>query len=133
MRKTTDQRGTTDRQIASYKIPPKGGLSDFNITLKIKNDKWTDRHEDILIFLEDNISKLVKLKLASRATYKAYDQNYMNYLIAESIDDDIRMDMYKEIVKECYLVLRKKLMDAVKGNVKLKQDPVITEYLELMK
>ena len=57
----------------------------------------------------------------------------MNYLIAESIDDDIRMDMYKEIVKECYLVLRKKLMDAVKGNVKLKQDPVITEYLELMK
>lgn len=50
----------------------------------------SDRHEDILIFLEDNISKLVKLKLASRATYKAYDQNYMNYLIAESIDDDIR-------------------------------------------
>lgn len=93
----------------------------------------SDRHEDILIFLEDNISKLVKLKLVSRATYKAYDQNYMNYLIAESIDDDIRMDMYKEIVKECYLVLRKKLMDAVKGNVKLKQDPVITEYLELMK
>lgn len=93
----------------------------------------SDRHEDILIFLEDNISKLVKLKLASRATYKAYDQNYMNYLIAESIDDDIRMDMYKEIVKECYLVLRKKLMDAVKGNGKLKQDPVITEYLELMK
>lgn len=93
----------------------------------------SDRHEDILIFLEDNISKLVKLKLASRATYKAYDQNYMNYLIAESIDDDIRMDMYKEIVKEYYLVLRKKLMDAVKGNVKLKQDPVITEYLELMK
>ena len=93
----------------------------------------SDRHEDILIVLEDNISKLVKLKLASRATYKAYDQNYMNYLIAESIDDDIRMDMYKEIVKECYLVLRKKLMDAVKGNVKLKQDPVITEYLELMK
>lgn len=93
----------------------------------------SDRHEDILIFLEDNISKLVKQKLASRATYKAYDQNYMNYLIAESIDDDIRMDMYKEIVKECYLVLRKKLMDAVKGNVKLKQDPVITEYLELMK
>ena len=93
----------------------------------------SDRHEDILIFLEDNISKLVKLKLASRATYKAYDQNYMNYLIAESIDDDIRMDMYKEIVKECYLVLRKKLMDAVKVNVKLKQDPVITEYLELMK
>lgn len=93
----------------------------------------SDRHEDILIFLEDNISKLVKLKLASRATYKAYDQNYMNYLIAESIDDDIRMDIYKEIVKECYLVLRKKLMDAVKGNVKLKQDPVITEYLELMK
>ena len=93
----------------------------------------SDRHEDILIFLEDNISMLVKLKLASRATYKAYDQNYMNYLIAESIDDDIRMDMYKEIVKEYYLVLRKKLMDAVKGNVKLKQDPVITEYLELMK
>lgn len=93
----------------------------------------SDRHEDILIFLEDNISKLVKLKLVSRATYKAYDQNYMNYLIAESIDDDLRMDMYKEIVKECYLVLRKKLMDAVKGNVKLKQDPVITEYLELMK
>ncbi len=92
-----------------------------------------DRHEDILIFLEENISKLVKLKLASRATYKAYDQNYINYLIAESSDDNIRMDMYKEIVEGYYLALRKKLMDAVKGNVKLKQDPVITEYLELMK
>ena len=32
-------------------------------------------HEEILIFLEDNISKLVRLKVASKAKYEAYDDS----------------------------------------------------------
>lgn len=35
-------------------------------------------HEEILIFLEDNISKLVRLKVASKAKYEAYDDSYMS-------------------------------------------------------
>ena len=41
-------------------------------------------HEEILIFLEDNISKLVRLKVASKARYEAYDDNYMSCLTADS-------------------------------------------------
>lgn len=93
----------------------------------------SNKHEDILMFLEDNISKLVKLKVATRAKYKAYDENYMDYLTAESCDDDIRMELYGEMVENCYFAMRKKLMDAVKGNTELKQNPVIAEYLKLMK
>lgn len=93
----------------------------------------SDKHEDILIFLEDNISKLVKLKVASRAKYKMYDESYMNYLTAENCEDDIRIEMYGEMVEDCYFAMRKKLMDTVKGNAELKQNPVIAEYLKLMK
>lgn len=59
----------------------------------------SDRHEEILIFLEENISKLVKLKVASRAKYKEYDENYMNFLTAESCDDGIREELYGEWLK----------------------------------
>ena len=41
-------------------------------------------HEEILLFLEDNRSKLVRLKVASKARYEAYDDNYMSCLTADS-------------------------------------------------
>lgn len=93
---------------------------------------FSDKHEDILIFLEENISKLVKLKVASRATYKSYDDNYMNYLTAESIDDDFRMELYSKLVDECYCSMMRKLQTAINDNADLKKDKVVAEYIELM-
>ena len=90
------------------------------------------KHEDILIFLEENISRLVKLKVASRAKYNEYDRNYTNFLIAESCDDDIRVEMYGGMVEACYLSMRKKLESAIKENEELKQNRIIAEYMSLM-
>lgn len=94
---------------------------------------FSDKHEDILIFLEDNISKLVKLKVASGATYKSYDDNFMSYLTAESIDDECRMEQYSTLVNECYCSMLKKLQTAIEGNAELKKDKVVAEYIRLMK
>lgn len=91
-----------------------------------------DKHEDILIFLEDNISKLVKLKVASRDKYKEYDKCYMSYLTAESIDDDERMEMYGEMTEECYFAMRIKLKKAIEGNPDLLKKDIVEEYAELM-
>lgn len=92
-----------------------------------------DKHEEILFFLEENISKLVRQKVASRAKYKEYDENYMNYLTADSIDDEIRKEMYGGLVEECYRFLRKKLNKALDENPELKNDEIVSEYIALMK
>lgn len=89
-------------------------------------------HENLLDFLEDNISKLVKLKAASRAKYKEYDENYMNYLTAESIEDEDRMELYEELTENSYAWLRHKLTKNIKENQELMENPLVREYLRLM-
>lgn len=89
-------------------------------------------HENILEFLEDNISKLVKLKVASRPKYKEYDEHYMDFLTAESIDDEDRMELYEELTETSYTWLRHKLTKAIKENGELMENPLVREYLRLM-
>lgn len=93
----------------------------------------SDKHEDILMFLEDNISKLVRLKVASRAKYKEYDECYMDYLTAESIDDDERMELYGEILESCHTAMLRKLETAIEDNPEQIKNKVVTEYVTLMK
>lgn len=81
-------------------------------------------HENILEFLEDNISKLVKLKVASRPKYKEYDEHYMDFLTAESIDDEDRMELYEELTETSYKWLRHKLTKAIKENGELMENPL---------
>lgn len=94
---------------------------------------FSEKHEDILIFLEENISKLVKLKVASRATYKSYDENFMNYLTADSIDDDERVELYSVLVDECYNSMLRKLQNAINENEELIKNKVVAEYIKLIK
>lgn len=54
------------------------------------NNQFTPDHEEILIFFEENISKLVRLKVASKAKYEAYDESLIDYLTADSINDEER-------------------------------------------
>lgn len=89
-------------------------------------------HENLLDFLEDNISKLVKLKVASRAKYKEYDEHYMDYLTAESIEDEERMELYEDLTENAYAWLRHKLTTAIKANEELSDNPLVREYLRLM-
>lgn len=90
-------------------------------------------HEDILAFLEENISKLVKLKVASRINYKAYDDNYLNYLTAEAVDDNWRGEFYAEQVEIYRKKLWLKLSDAIGANQELLSNQIVAEYLKLMK
>jgi len=94
---------------------------------------FSAKHEDILIFLEENISKLVKLKVASRAKYKEYDEQFMNYLTADSIDDKDRTDMYREMVEMYYVAMRTKLQTAINDNPELIMNKLVAEYIKLMK
>lgn len=92
-----------------------------------------DKHEDTLMFLEDNIAKLAKLKVASRAKHKEYDENYISYLTAVDIDDDIRTEMYGEMLMDCRLALQQKLKKALNENPELKNNSVVAEYIKLMR
>ena len=94
---------------------------------------FSAKHEDILIFLEENISKLVKLKVASRAKYKEYDEQFMNYLTADSIDDKERTEMYREMVEMYYAAMRTKLQTAINDNPELMMNKHIAEYIKLIK
>lgn len=96
------------------------------------NNDFLPDHEEILIFLEDNISKLVRLKVASRAKYKEYDENFMNYLTADSIEDDERISLYSEETFLCYKSMALKLEDAIKSNPELKDNKTVKEYIKLM-
>lgn len=89
-------------------------------------------HENLIEFLEDNISKLVKLKVASRAKYKEYDENYSDYLVAESIDDEDRMELYEELTENSYAWLRHKLTKAIEEDKELMENLLVREYLRLM-
>lgn len=92
----------------------------------------TDRHEDLLIFLEENMSQLVKLKVASRAHYKNYDECYVNYLTAESCDDDERMLLYGEMVEDCHAAIQRKLETALNAQPELLTHQVVKEFVKLM-
>lgn len=93
----------------------------------------SDKHEDILVFLEDNISKLVRQKVASRAKYKEYDECFVNYLTAESIDDYERMELYGEILESCHAAMLRKLETAIDEHPELIKNEVVAEYVKLMK
>lgn len=97
------------------------------------NNNFLPDHEEILIFLEDNISKLVRLKVASRAKYKEYDENYMSYLTADSIEDDERISLYSELTFLSYKSMVLKLDDAIKTNPGLKDNETVKEYTKLLK
>jgi len=89
-------------------------------------------HEEILTFLEDNMSKLVRLKVASRAKYEQYDEAYMNCLTADSIDDEERKEMYGEEVELCYQQMLNKLQKALLDDKSLLDIDVIREFRDLM-
>lgn len=96
------------------------------------NSDFLPDHEEILIFLEDNISKLIRLKVASRAKYKEYDENFMSYLTADSIEDDERISFYSEQTFLSYESMLLKLEEVIKNNPELKDDKVVKEYVKLM-
>lgn len=93
----------------------------------------SDKHEDILTFLEDHISQLVKLKVVSRAKYKEYDQLYMDYLAAESIDDKERMELYGGMIGDCNFLMWRKMKKAIEEHPELLLQDVVREYVKLMK
>lgn len=96
------------------------------------NNNFLPDHEEILIFLEENISKLVRLKVASRAQYMEYDENFMSYLTADSIEDDERISLYSEQTFLCYKSMLLKLEEVIKCNPGLKDNKVVKEYVKLM-
>lgn len=96
------------------------------------NKYFTNKHEEILLFLEDNISKLVKLKVASRAKYKEYDEHYFKYITADNIDDRERIRLYSELTEDSYAWLKKKLQKTIKENPRLAENPIVKEYSQLM-
>lgn len=96
------------------------------------NKNFTVNHEDILSFLEDNISKLVKLKAASRDKYKEYDDNFMSYITAVNIDDEYRIGLYAEQTEQSYDWMKNKLMKAIEKDASLALNPIIIEYHKLM-
>lgn len=97
------------------------------------NKGFMQKHEDILLFLEDNISKLVKLKVASRAKYKQYDEYYNNYIIADNINDEDLMEVYGQMVDDCNFMMFQKLNKELKANPELLQNAVVKEYIKLIK
>lgn len=96
------------------------------------NKYFTNKHEEILSFLEDNISKLVKLKVVSRAKYKEYDEHYFKYLTADNIDDEVRIRLYSELTEDSYEWLKNKLQKALKENPGLTENLIVKEYSQLM-
>lgn len=108
-------------------------LSDIhNIDNIQMNNNFLPDHEEILIFLEDNISKLVRLKVASRVKYKEYDENFMNYITADSCEDDERISLFSEQTYLSYLSMVKKLEDAINNEPELKTNATVKEYVKLL-
>ena len=96
------------------------------------NNQFTPDHEEILIFIEENISKLVRLKVASKAKYEAYDESLIDYLTADSINDEERISLYSEQMLESYKSMLWKLLSAIKTNPELKNDVTVKAYFKLM-
>lgn len=92
----------------------------------------TERYENLCEFIEEHLSRLVKLKVVTRASYHAYDECLSNYLIAESVDDRARMGLFKTQVLACYDSIDSKLGKLLTANADLAEDEVIAEMLQLM-
>lgn len=92
----------------------------------------TERYENLCEFIEEHLSRLIKLKVVTRASYHAYDECLSNYLIAESIDDRTRMGLFKTQVLACYDSIDSKLGQLLTANPDLAEDEVIAEMLQLM-
>lgn len=96
------------------------------------NNENIDLYEEICEFLEDNISKLAKLKVASRDKYKEMDQLLMNYFTAESIDDEDRMELFSEQLDECFVWLRHKERKAIVNNSELLGSKLVRDYMRVL-
>lgn len=92
----------------------------------------TERYENLCEFIEEHLSRLIKLKVVTRASYHAYDECLYNYLIAENINDRTRMGLFKTQVQFCYESIDLKLSKQLTANPDLAEDEVIAEMLQLM-
>ena len=92
----------------------------------------TERYENLCEFIEEHLSRLVKLKVVTRASYHAYDECLFNYITAESIDDRTRMELFKTQVLFCYESIDMKLSKQLTANPDLAEDEVIAEMLQIM-
>lgn len=92
----------------------------------------TERYENLCEFIEEHLSRLVKLKVVSRASYHDYDECLSNYLIAESVDDRARVGLFKTQVLFCYESIDMKLSKQLTANPDLAEDEVIAEMLQIM-
>lgn len=84
-------------------------------------------HENILNFIEENLSELLKYKFLTRTVYKNYDNAMENYLIAESSDDKERMEMYEDELNVCYHKIIKKFLKVLESENNVSAE-FITKY-----
>lgn len=96
------------------------------------NNENIEFYEEICEFLEDNISKLVKLKVASRDKYKEMDKLLLDYLTAESIDDEVRMELFSEQLDECFVWMRHKERKAIVENTELLTNRLVRDYMRVL-
>ena len=75
---------------------------------------------------------MVRLKVASKAKYEAYDESLMDYFTADSINDEERISLYSEQMLESYLSMLWKLLNAIKANPDLKHNVIVKAYFKLM-
>lgn len=78
-------------------------------------------YEELSLFIEENLSKLTKLKLITRNKYEKLDQAINDYLIADNFGDNERKEMYAEEIETLY----SEILDKTDKQLVADADPMV--------
>lgn len=85
----------------------------------------TEPYTELSLFIEENLTKLVKYKLITRDRYKLFDQLISDYLLADSFGDEERKQLYAEQIEDHYSFIAEKLDKCTEEDKSLCKDPVV--------
>lgn len=88
----------------------------------------TEPYTELALYIEENLTKLVKLKLITRDRFKQFDQLISDYILADGLGDEERVPIYAEQIEDHYNYIAEKLDKRTEEENSLGSDPVVFEY-----
>lgn len=74
----------------------------------------TEPYTELALYIEENLTKLVKLKLITRDRFKQFDQLISDYILADGLGDEERVPIYAEQIEDHITTLPKSLISEPK-------------------
>jgi len=86
-------------------------------------------YSELALFIEENLTQLVKYKVVTRAKYQQFDQLVSDYSLAEDFGDEERKTLYADQIENLLIDFSNKVIKQFEVDISFKSEPVVIEMV----